>query len=143
MLLRGAVAILAGASTQVGIAAPAVPDACKLVTVAEVEQVVGPLKGKPKPGGPGEASCEFTPVKGPAWIKISLAEGDLAYWKRRNGGPKPVSAPEFGNDAFVNPDSEGSVELFVKKGNLVMRISGPKGTTVDMIKAIAKKAMAH
>src|SRR5579872_3217528 len=43
------VALFVGASTQVIKAAPAVPDPCKLITVVELTQIAGPLKGVPKP----------------------------------------------------------------------------------------------
>jgi len=123
-------------------AAPAVPDVCKLITTAELEQITGPLKGAPKPGGPGEAACEYTPVKTPAWITIRLHDGELKYWRSRNGGKNPIALPELGNDAFVNPDFEGSTDLYAKKGSLILRVTMPKGpTAVDMVKAIARKAL--
>ena len=143
LLLGGIAAVLAGGLTHLGEAAPAVPDPCKLVTAAEVERIAGPLKGVPKPGdiASGDVSCEYKPAK-TAWINVRLQEGELSYWKSRNGGKNPLPLPEFGKDAFVNPDSEGSADLFAKKGNLVLRVSAPKGPmAVDMIKAIALKAL--
>ncbi len=74
--------------------------------------------------------------------RIRPHDGKLSYWKRRNGGTNPVSLPEFGKDSFVNSDSDGSADLFAKKGNLILRVSVPKGpTAVEMVKAIAKKAL--
>ena len=137
-------AVLVSGSTLVLKAAPAIPDPCKLITQAELEQIAGPMKGAPKPGdiASGDVSCEFQPAKTPAWISIRLHDGELSYWKRRNGGTNPLSLPEFGKDAFVNADSEGSADLFAKKGNLILRVSMPKGpTAVEMVKAIAKKAL--
>jgi hypothetical protein len=130
----------------VATAAPSIPDPCKLVTAAEVEQTVGSLKAAPKAGdmASGDVSCRYLPVKGPAWISLSLQEGELAYWKQRNGGPHPVSLPELGRDAFANADSEGSAELYVKKGNLTLRVSLPKGPqAIDTAKALARKALAR
>jgi hypothetical protein len=127
-------------------AGPAIPDPCKLVTVAEIQQLVGPLKGTPKQGdiASGDVSCEYTPAAGPAWIDVRLQEGELSYWRKRNGGPNAVSLPEFGKDAFVDPDSDGSTDLYAKKGNLVLRVSLPKGPkAVDTVKAIAKKALTR
>ncbi len=142
MFLCGVAVFLAGGSTLSIQAAPAIPDPCKLITAAELQQIVGPLKGAPKPGGPGEVACEYTPVKAPAWIRVSLADGELNYWKSRNGGKNPVSLPEFGSGAFVNPDFEGSADLYAKKGSLILRITLPKGpTAVDTAKTIAKKAL--
>lgn len=87
---------------------------------------------------------EYTPASGPAWIEVRLQEGELSYWRKRNGGPDAVSLPELGKDAFVNPDFEGSADLYAKKGNLVLRVSLPQGPkAVDTAKAIAKKALVR
>jgi hypothetical protein len=73
-----------------------------------------------------------------------LHDGELAYWKSRNGGKTPVPLPELGKDAFVNTDFEGSVDLCAKKGALILRVTMPKGPkAVDELKAIAKKALAR
>jgi hypothetical protein len=144
MLLCAVAAILGGGSTLVARAAPATPDPCKLITVTELEQIAGRLKGAPKPGdiASGEVSCGYAPVKAPIWINISLHDGDLSFWKKRNGGQNPVSLPEFGKDAFVNPDFEGSADLYAKKGGLILRVTMPTGpTAVDMAKAIARLAL--
>jgi hypothetical protein len=143
-VLWGVTAILATGSTLVVRAAPPIPDPCKLITQAELEQIVGPLKGAPKAGdiASGDVSCEYQPAKTPSWISIRLHDGELSYWKRRNGGTNPVSLPEFGKDAFVNSDSDGSTDLYAKKGNVILRVSMPKGpTAVEMVKAVAKKAL--
>lgn len=143
-LLWGVAAILATGSTLVVRAAPPIPDPCKLITQAELEQIAGPLKGAPKAGdiASGDVSCEYTPVKTPSWISIRLHDGELSYWKRRNGGANPVSLPEFGKDAFVNSDADGSADLYAQKGNFILRVSMPKGpAAVEMVKAIAKKAL--
>ena len=120
------------------------PDPCALISVPEMSQIVGPLTGKPKPGDfkAGDVSCEFTPAKEPAWIELRLNEGDLNYWKRRNGGPSPVAVPEFGAGAFMNLDADGTTDLFVSNGTLVLVVSMPKGPKApDNVKAIARKAL--
>jgi hypothetical protein len=146
LLLCGVAAILAGGGTLAVGAAPSIPDPCKLITVAELEQIVGPLKGAPKPGdiASGDVSCEYTPAKGASWINISLHDGELNSWRRRNGGQNPVSLPEFGKDAFVNPDFEGSADLYATKGGLILSVSMPMGpAAVDRVKAIARRALSH
>jgi len=146
LLSCAAVAAFSGWLTLVVHGAPAVPDACALITVTELAQIVGPLKGNPKPGDikAGDISCEYTPAKEPAWIAIRLHDGELGYWKSRNGGKNPVSLPELGKDAFVNPDFEGSADLYAKKGTLILVVSMPKGpTAVDRVKAIARKALSR
>jgi hypothetical protein len=139
------VAALCGiALAPAALAASAVPDPCKLVTVSELAQIVGPLKGAPRPGdiGAGDVSCEYTPATGPAWIEIRLQEGPLAYWKSRNGGSQPVALPELGKDAFATPDADGSAALYAKKADIVLRVSMPRGpAAIDKLKAIARKAL--
>ena len=143
-LLYGAAAMLAGSSMLVAGGAPAIPDPCKLITAAELEQIVGPMKGAPKPGdvASGDVSCEYTFVKAKTWINISLHEGELSSWRQRNGGQNPVSLPKLGKDAFVNPDFEGSADLYATNGSLILRVSMPKGAaSVDTVIAIAQKAL--
>jgi len=127
-------------------AAPAVPDPCKLITVAEMQQIVGPLKSAPEGTDPksGEISCGYAPSTGPSFVDIALHDGDLAAWKKRNGGKNPTSLPEFGNDAFVNPDSNEWVDLYAKKGSVVLRVTMPKGPqSMEAVKAIARKALGR
>ena len=137
-------ALLGTGSALPATAAPATPDPCKLVTVAEMQQIVGPLNGAPKGTDPksGEISCSYTPAKGPSFVEITLHDGDLASWKKRNGGKNPMALPEFGADAFVNPDFEGWADLYAKKGGLILRVTMPKGPqSVEAVKAIARKAL--
>ncbi|MEO6407137.1 MAG: hypothetical protein ABIO45_00075 [Burkholderiaceae bacterium] len=140
----GAAILVAAGSIGAAWSAPAVPNPCKLATVAEIEQIVGPLKGAPRATDPasGEITCSYEPAKGPSFIDISLHNGDIAAWKTRNGGKNPVAVPEFGNGAFSTPDFQDFAEVYVKKGDLILRVSVPKGPqAVEMVKAIARKAL--
>ena len=125
-------------------AAPAPPNPCKLATVAEIEQIVGPLKSAPRATDPksGEITCAYEPAKGPSFIDISLHDGDLAAWKKSNGGKNAVMVPEFGPGAFATPDFQDFAEVYAKKGDFVLRISVPKSAQgVETVKAIARKAL--
>jgi len=140
-----AIAVAGGSLLAAG-ANAAIPDPCKLITVTEMQQIVGPLSGAPRASDPatGQVTCSYEPAKGPSYIDINLHDGELSAWKSRNGGKNPVSLPEFGKDSFVNPDSDGSTELFAKKGNLILHVSLPSGpTAVATAKAIAKKALTR
>jgi hypothetical protein len=140
----GLTVLLAAGSPFVARAAQPMPDPCKLVTVAEMQQIVGPLSGPPKATDPksGEITCTYSPAKGPSFVDISLHDGDLAAWRKRNGGKNPVALPEFGTDAFVNPDFQDSADLYASKGNLILRVSLPRGPqAVEAVKAIARKAL--
>lgn len=145
----GVLALVAAASLRPADpvhAAPAFPDPCKLVTVAEMQQIVGPLKGAPRGTDPrsGETSCGYEPAKGPSFVDIALHDGDLSTWKKRNGGKNPVALPEFGSDAFLNPDSNDWADLYAKRGSVVLRVTMPKGPqSIEAVKAIARKAIAR
>ena len=104
------------------------------------------MKGAPEGTDPksGEISCGYAPSKGPSFVDIALHDGDLSAWKKRNGGKNPVALPEFGNDAFVNPDFNDWADLYAKKGSVVLRVTMPKGPqTLEAVKAIARKALAR
>ena len=138
--------VMLASPVLVAMAAPAAPDPCKLITVAEMQQIVGPLKGVPKGTDPksGEITCTFTPSNGPSFVDVSLHEGDLAAFRRRNGGKNSASLPEFGNDAFVNPDFDDFADLYAKKGNVIIRVTMPKGPrSVEAVKAIARTALTR
>ena len=125
-------------------ASAASPNPCKLVTVPEMQQIVGPLSAAPTATDPstGEITCTFHPSKGLNFVDISLHDGDLSAWKRRNGGKNPEMTPEFGTGSFVTQDFEGFAELYAKKGALVLRVSVPKGAqSVEIVKAIARKTL--
>jgi hypothetical protein len=143
MQLTAAAALVFGAAAGRA-ATPGPPNPCKLATVAEIEKIVGPLKSPPKASDPssGAINCSYRPAKGPSHIDLTLHDGPLAPWKRRNGGKNPAAAPEFGADAFVTPDYEGSALLFAKHGDFILHITIPKGPqAVDIAKAIARKAL--
>jgi hypothetical protein len=140
----GGTALLMAGAALVARAAPQVPDPCKLVTLAEMQQIVGPLSGAPKATDPqaGEITCTYSTDKGSGFVDISLYDGDLAAWRKRKGDKNSVALPEFGSDAFVNPDFHDFADLYVKKGSLILRVSMPKGPqAVDAVKAIARKAL--
>jgi len=144
--LTGALLIATPHGFAAGSRPPGVPDPCTLVTAAELQAIVGALQGAPKPGdaASGDISCEYATASGPRWVDIRLHDGDLAAWKRRNGGANPIALPDLGKDAFANADADGSADVYAMKGKLILRVSMPKGAqAVEMDKAIAKKALAR
>jgi len=134
-------AVLSAGLAFLAWAAPAPPNPCKLATVAEIEQILGKLKEPPKVTDEG-ATCTYAPAKGQGFLDVTLHDADLAALKKRNGGKNAVAVPEFGSGAFVTPDFENFAELYAKKGNLVLRVSVPKGPeAVEVVKAVARKAL--
>ena len=89
----------------------------------------------------GEISCGYAPSSGPRVVDIALHDGDLATWKKRNGGKALVELPEFRSDNFVNPDFNGWVDLNTKIG--IFAGDDPQGPlSIEAVKAIARKALA-
>ena len=123
----------------------AIPDPCKLITLAELEEIVGKISKGPTPPDPssGEVSCEYTVAKDSSWFMINLHEGNFDDMRKSFGGKSTTSVPEVAKDAFLNEQySDFSAELFVKKGDLTLRVSMPKGpSAAAKIKAVAKKAL--
>ncbi len=142
---RGPIAALVLASALAAHAFGATPDPCKLVTVDEIEQIVGPLHEAPSTTDPesGENTCNYWFGDGSSGVSVSLEENrDLSDWKMRSGGESPVELPEFGDGAFLNPDYHGMAEVYVQKGSLtlwVMMNTGPEA--VETVKAITRKAL--
>ena len=137
-------AILASYTVSVANAASPLTDPCKLVTVAEMEQIVGPLAEAPRATTDGEITCTYMPAKGLRFVDVSLHEGDLATMRRSESQKNAVSLPDFGKDAFVNPNLQGYADLYAEKGNLIVRVTVPMGPrSVETVKGIAKKALAR
>ena len=138
--------ILAGSTCIATTANSATPDPCTLITVAEMEQIVGPLDGAPSATDPasGEITCTYTPKAGPSFIDVSLHEGDLAGLRRSADNKDAVSLPEFGKDAFVTPNAQEYTDLYAKKGKIMLQVSVPVGpNAVATVKAIAAKAFGR
>ena len=74
-----------------------IPDPCKLITVAELEVIVGKISMGPKPADPssGEVSCEYTVAKDSSWLMINLHEGNFDAMRKSFGGKSPVSVSEL------------------------------------------------
>jgi len=124
----------------------AIPDPCNLITVEEMQQIVGPLDGAPSATDPasGEITCTYTPGTGPSFIDISLHEGDLAGVRQSADHKDAVLLPEFGKDAFVSPNANEYADLYAKKGMLILRVTLPMGPeAVATAKAIAAKALVR
>ena len=149
----GVLAILAIsiAPTPAAAAAPALPDPAKLITVPELEQIVGKIKLGPTAldySPAGSAGCEYRrDIEGDdSWVNVEIFSPDLCSIesaRAKFGGKAPQSVPEFGKDAFFNPNFvDFSAELFAQKGNFILRVSMPTAPdAVEKLKAIVRKAL--
>ena len=123
-----------------------IPNPCSLVTVVEMQQIVGPLSETPRATDPssGEITCSYTPASGPSFVDVSLHDGDLASLRTTADYKNAQALPEFGKDAFVSPNFHEYADLYAKKGNLIVRVTLPMGPkSVDTAKSIARKALAR
>jgi hypothetical protein len=142
---------LASASVDAAAAAADLPDPGKLITVAELEAIVGKIKAGPKPVDAtleGAVASEFTLASNDDWVTLTLYPADRADFDdaiRRLRGPGTVPLPELGKDAFVNPSSaDVAADLYVRKGSILLEVSIAKGDgAVEKLKAIAKIALAR
>lgn len=127
-------------------APPALPDPCKLVTLGELAKITGPVNG-PKPDvhtDGGIFACEYTVVSTGKWITIRLHDGARGPVKAPGGGQASVPLPEFGKNAFLIPNFHDSVDFYADKHGINLSVSMPtSATSVEMVKAIARKALAR
>ncbi|SLM49196.1 protein of unknown function [Nitrospira japonica] len=128
------------------LAAPPAIEPCKIVTIAEVEQIIGKLKEAPKSGQEGEA----------AWCNYEFANGKDAFeiWvfpasgidRARKLAKKPVQLKGLGDDAFMNRGMHGLdyVDIFIKKGSATVKLSlHETAGDEDKLKALAQKAVGR
>lgn len=121
-------------------------DPCGLLTVAEVEQVIGKVKGQPAGGKEGRASwCnyEFANGKDAMEVFVFPAEG---IDRGREASKKPVTVKGIGDDAFMDRGMHGIdyVNLFIKKKDVTVKLSLKESAgDEDKLKALAQKAVAR
>jgi hypothetical protein len=107
--------------------APASP--CAVVTVAEVEQVIGKIKGSPSPqkeGGASWCNYEFTSGKDAFEVWMLPADG---LERRRPKAKSPVAVKGLGEDAFMERGAFGLdyVDLYIRKGKSTVKLSLKQG----------------
>ncbi|MBA5865956.1 MAG: hypothetical protein GDA67_04570 [Nitrospira sp. CR1.3] len=128
------------------LAAPPKTEPCSLLTAAEVEQVVGKLKGSPKADQEGDAKwCNYEFANGKDAMEVWVFPAD-AIERGRKVSKKPVAVKGFGDDAFMDRGMHGLnyVNLFVKKGTVTVKFSLQETVgDEDKLKALAQKALGR
>jgi hypothetical protein len=124
--------------------ASAAPEPCSLLTTAEVEQVVGKLKGVPKADKEGEAGwCNYEFANGKDAMEIWVFPAE-AIERGRKVSKKPVALKGLGDEAFIDRGMQGLnyVNLFVKKGGTTVKLSLQETSgDEEKLKALAQKAL--
>jgi len=123
---------------------PPAVDPCKVVTIAEVEQIVGKLKGAPKSDKEGAAAwCnyEFTNDKNAFEVWVFPADG---IDRARKQAKKQTVVKGLGDDAFLTRGMHGLdyVDLFIKKGAVTVKLSLKEAAgDEDKLKKLATTAI--
>jgi len=124
------------------LAAP--PEPCSLLTAAEVEEVVGKLKGVPKANKEGAAGwCNYEFANGKDAFEVWVFPAD-GIDRARKQAKKPVPVTGLGDDAFMNRGMHGLdyVDLFIKKGAVTIKLSQHETAgDEEKLKQLAQKAL--
>lgn len=125
---------------------PKKPDACALITKADVEAALHqPVAKGPTPGGMGPMStCEFEigsgPIKG-QW-NLQMMGCDAGSFKSLVGAfssGKAQAVAGIGDEAAWNGD-----QLTIRKGSQCLMVPGWSGAgSLDAAKTLGAKAVAH
>lgn len=134
-----------GVSLPSGAAPPGL-DPCTLLTTAEVEQVIGKLKGAPKGNTLADAkSCTYEFTNGRDEFEIWIGPGD-AFARMRKDAKKPVPVGGFGEEAFMDRGrlDLGSLELTMRKGTVLAQLSIREGAGDEAkLRSLAQKAVGR
>jgi hypothetical protein len=118
-------------------------DACKLITPAEVEQVLGKLARAPKSERNDRLrTCDYTFRESGHSLSIWLLPGE-AMQRARKELQSVLPVAGLGDSAFLYANTQiGFTELYVKKGNVVLQVSIPKAEGSEVkAQTLAKKAL--
>ena len=129
---------------SVTLAAP--PDPCSLLTAAEVEQVVGKLKGTPKTDKEGAASwCNYEFSNGKDAFEVWVFPAD-GIDRARKQAKKQTAVKGLGDEAFLTRGMFGLdyVDLYIKKGGTTVKLSLKETAgDEDKLKKLAQKAVGR
>jgi hypothetical protein len=121
-------------------------DPCGLLTIAEVEQVIGKVKGQPAGDKEGQASwCNYEFVNGKDAMEVFVFPAD-GIERGRKASKKPVTVKGLGDDAFMDRGMHGIdyVNLFIKKKDVTVKLSLKESAgDEDKLKVLAQKAVGR
>lgn len=125
-------------------AAPPNVDPCALLTIAEVEQTVGALKGKPTGDKEGDAAwCNYEFANGKDAMEVWVFPSE-AIGRGRAISKNPVTVKGLGDEAFMDRGMHGLnyVNLYVKKGHTTINVSIQETAgDEEKVKALAEKSL--
>ncbi len=121
-------------------------DPCKVLTTAEVEQVVGTFKGVPKADKEDDAAwCDYQFADGKDAMEVWVFPAD-AIDRAKKKAKKPVTIEGSGDEALMDRGAFGLeyVDLYIKKGGTTVKIAiRETAGAEDKVKALANKAVGR
>ena len=130
--------------SSVSPAASLAVDPCQVVTIAEIEQVIGKVKGPPiKEGEGGMCSYAFANGKDDFSVAVFPASG-MDFERKRSKKPIPIKG--LGDDAFMDRGMHDIeyVNLYIKKQNATVELSIKEtADDEDKLLTLGKKAVGR
>lgn len=129
---------------SVTLAAP--PGPCSLLTTAEVEQVIGKLKGVPRTESMGDSvQCIYEFANGKSELETWVGTADsLAPARKRAKQPVPVNG--LGDEAIFDRGriDASTADLHIRKGKVVvmLMLSDTPGDE-EKLKTLGRKAVGR
>lgn len=126
--------------------APPAVDPCKLLTAAEVEQVVGKLKGAPKADKEGDAAwCNYEFANGKDAMEVWVFPAD-GLQRARSKAKNQTPVKGLGDEAFLTRGMFGLdyVDLYIKKGGATVKLALKETAgDEDKLKTLGQKAVGR
>jgi hypothetical protein len=117
-------------------------DPCTLVARADIEQLVGTLKGSPRSSRNGRAAvCQYEAANGTDLSVWLYPSNSLERFRKDATNPTAVSG--IGQEAFVAHNTRYElVQLLARKGSTLLQVMLTESTGAEQkVKAIARKAI--
>jgi len=131
-------------TAAIAMAAPPAVDPCTVVTVAELEQVIGKVKGAPTKEGEG-GICNYEFVNGKDEFSVAVfPSGGFEFERKRSKKPIPIKG--LGDDAFLDRGMHDIpyVNLYIKKKSATVELSIKETAgDEDQLKMLAQKAVGR
>ena len=107
----------------VSLAAPPAVDPCQMVTIAEIEQVIGKVKGAPIREGEG-GMCSYAFANGKDDFSVAVFPPG-GFDLERKSSKRPIPIKDLGDDAFMDRGMHeiDYVSLYIKKRNATVELS--------------------
>lgn len=148
MSLPSAMALICGsvmlAMGSLAASAPPAVNPCNVLTIAEVEQIVGKLKEAPKTDKVGPAAwCNYEFANGKDAMEVWVFPAE-AIDRARKKAKKPVTVKGLGDEALTDRGAFGLdyVDLYIKKGTTTVKLALKESAgDEDTLKTLGQKAV--